>query len=236
MIKLTVIIRDKNYLQQLTDFLLVDKNINVSSTFIINNLKNEMQQAVAFMKQMIEQRPDILLVDQNILRDAAAIDLRQTLDYLDKLPTTKIIVVGKRFNEENVMVMMQVGVRGFFRIALGGKQLIKCIRAVSGGDIWLENKLTSRVLDEVIKEFKKQRDLLKSLTHMGSAKLEMLSPREMEILALISQSMTNEEIADKLFLSSTTVKTHLRNIFAKADIRNRVEAALLYTRHTLKSH
>jgi DNA-binding CsgD family transcriptional regulator len=68
------------------------------------------------------------------------------------------------------------------------------------------------------------------------AKMDMLSPREMEVLALISQSMTNEEIADKLFLSSKTVKTHLRNIFAKSGIRNRVEAALVYTRHTLMLH
>jgi DNA-binding CsgD family transcriptional regulator len=48
--------------------------------------------------------------------------------------------------------------------------------------------------------------------------------------------MTNEEIADKLFLSSKTVKTHLRNIFAKAGIKNRVEGALLYARRTLISH
>jgi NarL family two-component system response regulator LiaR len=58
----------------------------------------------------------------------------------------------------------------------------------------------------------------------------------MEIMELISKSMTNEEIADKLFISSKTVKTHLRNIFMKAGIRNRVEAALVYTRHTLISH
>ena len=64
----------------------------------------------------------------------------------------------------------------------------------------------------------------------------MLSPREMEIMELISHSMTNEEIANKLFLSPKTIKTHLRNIFEKAGIRNRVEAALLYARHTLMSH
>jgi NarL family two-component system response regulator LiaR len=58
----------------------------------------------------------------------------------------------------------------------------------------------------------------------------------MQILELISHSMTNEEIADKLFISSKTVKTHLRNIFMKAEIRNRVEAALLYTRHAMTSH
>jgi DNA-binding NarL/FixJ family response regulator len=107
---------------------------------------------------------------------------------------------------------------------------------VARGEIWLDAALITRVFDEFIEELTKKRDLFESLTHLSMAKLEMLSPREMEIMALISHSMTNEEIADKLFISSKTVKTHLRNIFAKADIRNRVEAALVYTRHALISH
>jgi DNA-binding CsgD family transcriptional regulator len=53
----------------------------------------------------------------------------------------------------------------------------------------------------------------------------------MEILSYISESMTKDEIAQKLFLSAKTVKTHIRNIFGKTGIRNRVEAALLYTRY-----
>ena len=134
------------------------------------------------------------------------------------------------------MAMMQGGVRGFFRFALGDEKLINCIRTVARGEIWLEANLITPVFDEFIKEFMTKKDHLKSLTPLSSVKLDLLSPREMEVLALISESMTNEEIADKLFLSSKTVKTHLRNIFAKAKIRNRVEAALLYTRHTLMSH
>jgi DNA-binding CsgD family transcriptional regulator len=140
MIKLAVGSCDEKYLQQLTNRLHEEKDINLLGTIIINNLKSEVKQATAFVKQMIEQRPDILLFDQFILLEVASLNLE---------------------------------------------------------------------------------------------KLGMLSPREMEVLALISESMTNEEIASKLFLSSKTVKTHLRNIFAKAEIRNRVEAALLYTRHTL---
>jgi DNA-binding CsgD family transcriptional regulator len=53
----------------------------------------------------------------------------------------------------------------------------------------------------------------------------------MEVMALISESMTNEEIAEKLFLSAKTVKTHIRNIFEKTGIHNRVEAVLLYIRY-----
>ena len=236
MIKLAVVTHDEKYLQQLTNRLRREKDINLLSTIIIKDLESEAKQVIAFMKQMIEQRPDIFLLEQAILRDVAALDLERFLDYKDKMSTMKTIIFGIRFNEENVMAMMQGGVRGFFRTELGDEQLIKCIRVVARGEIWLDAALITRVFDEFIEELTKKRDLFESLTHLSMAKLEMLSPREMEIMALISHSMTNEEIADKLFISSKTVKTHLRNIFAKADIRNRVEAALIYTRHALISH
>ena len=237
MINLAVATSDEKYLERLANRLHGNKDINLLINIItIKNLKSEVKRAIAFLKQMIKQRPDILLLDQDILRDAAALDLGRTLDYLDKLIATKIIVVGKHYNEEIVMVMIHGGVRGFFRTALGDEQLIKCIRVVAQGEFWLDAELITRVFEKVIKEFKKQRDLLKPLTHLNSAKLDILSPREMEVLALVNQSMTNEEIADKLFLTLQTVKTHMRNIFAKTKIRNRVEASLLYTRRTLILH
>ena len=236
MIKLAVITHDEKYLQQLINRLHREKDINLLGTIIIKDLESEAKQVIAFMKQMIEQRPDIFLLEQAILRDVAALDLGKILDYTDKLPIMKTIIFGIRFNEENVMAMMQGGVRGFFRFAQGDEQLIKCIRVVAKGEVWLEAELITPVFDEFIKEFMKKRDLIKPLTDLNSEKLKMLSPREMDVMELISHSMTNEEIADKLFLSPKTVKTHIRNIFAKAEIRNRVEAALLYARHALNAH
>jgi len=236
MIKLAVLTRDEKYLQQLINSLHGEKDISILSTMIIKNLESEVEQVLAFVKQMVELQPDMLLLDQGVLRVLAALDLEIIRGYRNKLPTMKIIIVGERYNDENVMAMIQGGVLGFFRIALGNEQLIKCIRVVDRGELWLDVEITTRVLKECIKEFMKEKDILISLTHLSLAKLEMLSPREMEVLALISESMTNEEIASKLFLSSKTVKTHLRNIFAKAGVRNRVEAALLYTRHALTSH
>ena len=235
MIKLAVITRDEKYLQQLTNRLHGEKGIRLLNTIIIKNLKSDVKQLNAFVSQMIAQQPDMLLLDQVILRDAAALDSEIILVYRDKLPNMKTIIVGERYNEENVMVMLQAGARGFFKTALGDEQLIKCIRVVARGEIWLDAELITHVLEELIKESMNKRDLLKSITSLSLAKLKMLSQRELEVLGLISQSMTNEEIADKLFISSKTVKTHLRNIFEKAKIRNRVEAALLYTRHTLMS-
>jgi DNA-binding NarL/FixJ family response regulator len=236
MIKLAVVTHDEKYLQQLINGLRKEKDISLLSTIIIKDLESEAEQVLAFMEQMIEQKPDILLFEQAILRDMAALDLDKILYYMDKLPTMKTIIIGIRFNEENVMAMMLGGVRGFFRFAQGVEQLIKCIRVVDRGEIWLEAEITTLVFEEVFKRFRQRRDVIQPLTHLSSAKLDILSPREMQILELISHSMTNEEIADKLFISSKTVKTHLRNIFMKAEIRNRVEAALLYTRHAMTSH
>jgi len=236
MIKLAVVTYDEKYLQQLINRLHKEKDISILSTVIIKDLESEAEQVLAFMELMVEHQPDIFLLEQAILRDVAALDLGRILGYRDKLPTMKTVIVGIRFNEENVMAMIQGGVRGFFRFALGDEQLIKCIRVVARGEIWLEAEMTTLVFDEVFKEFIKRRDLLKPLTNLSSAKLNTLTPREMEIMELISHSMTNEEIADKLFISSKTVKTHIRNIFLKAEIKNRVEAALLYTRHAITSH
>jgi DNA-binding NarL/FixJ family response regulator len=236
MIKLAVITRDEKYLQQLINRVHREKDISLLSTIIIENPESEVEQTLAFMKQIIDQKPDIFLFDQGILRDAAALNLKRILNLRNKLPTMKIIIVGIRFNEENVMAMMQGGVRGFLRFAQDDEQLIKCIRVVAKGEICLESELITPVFDEFIKVYAKRINLLQPLTDLSSEKLDTLSPREMEVMELISHSMTNEEIADKLFISPMTVKTHLRNIFEKAGIKNRVEAALLYTRHTLIAH
>ena len=167
MIKLAVVTRDEKYLQQLINRLRREKDISFLNTIIIKNPESEGEQVIVFIKQMIEQRPDIFLFDQAILRDAAALNLGKILDYRDKLPTMKTIIFGIRFNEENVMAMMQGGVRGFFRFELGEEQLIKCIRVVARGEIWLEAELITPVFDEFIKELMKRRDLLNSLTELN---------------------------------------------------------------------
>ncbi|MGA3281832.1 MAG: response regulator transcription factor [Smithella sp.] len=236
MIKLALAIRDEKYLQQLINRLRSETDISIISTLIVKDIKSEAEQVIAFMNQMVEQQPDIFLFEQVIVREVAAVDLERALDYSNKMPAMKTIIVGERFNEENVIAMMMGGARGFFRFEHGVEQLIKCIRVVVRGEIWIDAETNTRIYEEFFKKFRKRRDIIQPLTELRSEKLDTLSPREMEVMELISHSMTNEEIADKLFISPKTVKTHLRNIFLKAEIKNRVEAALLYTRHALKSH
>ncbi|MGD0169580.1 MAG: hypothetical protein ABSE54_07655, partial [Smithella sp.] len=164
MIKLAVGIHDEKYLQKLINRLHNEKDIKLLSAVIIEDLENEAKKVLTFMEQMVKQPPDILLFEQAILRDVAALDLKKILYYMDKMPTVKTIIIGIRFNEENVVMMMLGGVRGFFRFEQGVEQLIKCIRVVFQGEIWLNAETNTRVFEEVLKKFRMRRDLIQPLT------------------------------------------------------------------------
>ena len=166
-IKLAVIALEENYLELLANRLRREKDITLLQSIIIKDYEIDMKQFVAFVEQMINQPPDILLFDQATLRDSAALDLERILGYRHQLPNVKTIIVGERYNEENVMAMMQGGVQGFFKIALSDVHLIKCIRVVARGEFWLDAELTKRIFEEVIKEFKAGK-----LTPVDSADVE----------------------------------------------------------------
>ena len=107
-IRITVITRNSDYLQRLANRLCEEKDMSLFSSIVINNFKSEMKQSIAFLEQTFLTQPDVLLLDQTILRDAAAIDVQQVLAYRDKLNSTKFIIVGERYNEESVMHLMSI--------------------------------------------------------------------------------------------------------------------------------
>jgi DNA-binding NarL/FixJ family response regulator len=230
MIKLAVICNDEASEARLLKCLRGEKDLIVQGLIIIQNVVHDLDKGLDFINKMVGSPPDIIIVDGKILREAAALSLPPILDYTKKCAFTRAIIISDRFNEENLIVMMKEGARGFLLREHLDADIIKCIRVVARGELWLSTKLIGRVLDELIRESHKKL-LLKSPTSNQLAKMKAVSRREMEVLALISESMTNEEIAQKLFLSAKTVKTHIRNIFEKTGIRNRVEAVLLFIRY-----
>ena len=230
MIKLTVTCTDKATEAQLLKRLHGEKDIRVKGSIVIRNVVREIDKVLAFIDKMIKSSPDVIIVDVSILREAAALDLPLVLEYARKFALTRVIIIGDRFHEQKVITMMKGGARGFLLRENLDDNIIKCIRIVARGEIWLSAGLVSRVFDELLRESQKKQQL-KPPTNHQLALMKDISRREMEILSYISESMTNDEIAQKLFLSAKTVKTHIRNIFGKTGIRNRVEAALLYTRY-----
>jgi DNA-binding NarL/FixJ family response regulator len=215
---------------RLLNYLRGEKDIIVNKFIVIHNVVDDLDNGLAFINKMIGSPPDIIIVDGIILREAAALSLPPILEFTKKCAGMRAIIIGDRFNEENVIAMMKGGVRGFLLREHFDVDIIKCIRVVARGEIWLTPKLTGLIVNELIRECEKKFQL-KSPTSHQLAKMKNISKREMEVMALVSESMTNEEIAQKLFLSAKTVKTHIRNLFEKTGIRNRVEAVLLYIRY-----
>ena len=230
MIKLAMICTDEASEERLLNRLRGEKDIMVSGLIIIRNVVHEVDNGRAFMNKMVMLQPDIIVLDMTILREAAALFLSPILEFTKKCASMRAIIIGDRFSEQNVIAMMKGGARGFLQREHLEADIIKCIHTVARGEIWLNADLMGRVCEELVHECDKKH-LLKAPTSNQLAKMKTISRREMEVMALVSETMTNEEIAQKLFLSTKTVKTHIRNIFEKTGSRNRVEAALLYIRY-----
>jgi DNA-binding NarL/FixJ family response regulator len=232
MIKLAVICTDEASEERLLNCLRGEKDLIVHGFVILRNVAHDVEKGLAFMNKTVGSPPDIIIVDDKILHEAAALSLPPMLEYTKKCTFTRAIIIGDRFHEHNLIVMMKEGARGFLLREHLDADLIKCIRVVARGELWLSTNMIGRVFDELLRRECEEKHLLKSSPNSHQlAKMKTVSRREMEVMALISESMTNEEIAQKLFLSAKTVKTHIRNIFEKTGIRNRVEAVLLYIRY-----
>ena len=232
MIKLAVISMDEASEERLLNCLRGEKDLIVHGFVILRNVAHDVEKGLAFMNKTVGSPPDIIIVDEKILHEAAALSLPPMLEYTKKCTFTRAIIIGDRFHEHNLIVMMREGARGFLLREHLDADLIKCIRVVARGEIWLNTNMIGRVFDELLRLECVKKHLVKSSPNSHQlAKMKDVSRREMEVMALISESMTNEEIAQKLFLSAKTIKTHIRNIFEKTGIRNRVEAVLLYIRY-----
>ncbi len=169
------------------------------------------QQAVEMVDKL---QPDILLLDLKMpgLNGVAALEQLQ-----NKLKTTRVIVLTASDEEHEIVQVMKLGTSGVVRKQTATELLIKSIRTVAGGEIWLDNRLTAAVMRSFSEPTPTPRE---------TQPKTLLSGREREIVALVSQGYRNKEIAEKMFISEQTVKNHLHNIFDKLGVSDRLELAL----------
>jgi DNA-binding NarL/FixJ family response regulator len=165
-------------------------------------------------------KPDVLLLD---LRMPGKDGLGVLEEMNGHNPQTRVILVTEGENEHDVVRAMRLGARGVVWKQSASALLLKSIRKVHAGEIWLDNRMTAELIDA----FKKTSD--------SAVRREkpLLSPREREIVHLVTQGFRNREIAEKLFISEQTVKNHLHNIFDKLGVSDRLELALYAIHHRL---
>jgi DNA-binding NarL/FixJ family response regulator len=132
----------------------------------------------------------------------------------------KVVVLTTFDMDEYVYDALRAGASGFLLKDVPPEQLVTGIRAVANGDALLAPSITRRVIEEFVRRPPASIQTLPS-------ELAELTARELEVLKLIARGLSNAEIAKELFVSETTVKTHVAHILMKLDVRDRVQAVVV---------
>lgn len=172
-------------------------------------------------------RPDVLLLDLKMPKS----DIVQTLlEVRDMNATTKVVVLTAFSEDENVLNAAKGGARGYVLKGTDFSMLLRAIKTVQGGGLWIDKELPAADVFEEIAQ-----DQLGDGVDIrqGDETIKSLTRRELEILRLVAEGLTNEEIGKKIFISEKTVKTHLTNIFDKLKVNNRFKAALMIMGHSI---
>jgi two-component system nitrate/nitrite response regulator NarL len=168
--------------------------------------------------------PDVLVTDL----DMPGVSGFEVLEALQaaKLPT-RILVLTANENQEDLVHAMRAGASGVVLKSTDTALLLQAIRKVAAGEIWLDGRITATVI----------RHLAEAQNSAGGNRypedLCGLTPREREIAALVGQGYKYREIAEMLSISEQTVKNHLRNMFHKLGVSDRLQLALFAIHHNL---
>jgi DNA-binding NarL/FixJ family response regulator len=136
----------------------------------------------------------------------------------------KIIVLTTFDMDEYALSAIQAGASGFLLKDAPPEELLESVRTVNRGDAVIAPSTTRRLLNHMAPMLKK--NAAQHDEHLIAA-VESLTPREREVFGLIAAGLSNPEIAEKLFLSEATVKTHVGHILAKLEARDRVQAVVI---------
>ena len=165
-------------------------------------------------------QPDIVLLDMNMPDK----DGLQGIIEIGKLDLdTKVLALSGYDDADLIFRAMKIGAKGYVLKTMASAQLIYAIEEVLSGKIYLPLALTSRFFEYFQQSFREENS--KQEVEEENL-LSYLTQREEEVLELLTQGITYKGVANKLFISETTVKTHVNNIFQKLQVNDRTQAVL----------
>ena len=171
-----------------------------------------------------EIAPDVVLMDLNMPR-CSGLEAIQALQA--EMPQVNVLVLTVSEMESDLFAAVKFGAKGYILKNTEPEELIHAIFHIARGGVIVSPLMAAKLLDEF-------KDLTAGVERESAQEADAaISPREGEVLQLVAQGATNKEIADSLFISENTVKTHLRNIMEKLHLANRSQAAAYAVRRGL---
>lgn len=184
----------------------------------------EAKDGVEALNMVRTLRPDILLLDL-AMPNMPGMDALRELTSESSSTSTRTIVLTGLIDKRQILEALQLGARGVVLKDAVVDHLSACIRAVMQGQYWLEGRPVQNLV-QVLRDLAAQ-------TAAPPRKTFGLTPRELEVVSLITEGSTNKHIAHTFGISEETVKRHLTNIFNKLGVGNRLELALFALNHNL---
>ena len=165
--------------------------------------------------------PDIVLMDVQ-MPVMNGLEASRQIAALGRAESSRVIILTTFELDQYVYEALRAGASGFLLKRTPAADLIAGIRVVAAGDALLAPSVTRRLIDQFASQLPSA-----ERGDAGGARLEALTEREREVLGLIAHGRSNAEIAEDLVLTEGTVKTHVKHIFEKLDLRDRTQAVIL---------
>lgn len=165
-----------------------------------------------------ELRPDVVLMDVR-MPHGDGIDATRQITLSGSC--TRVIILTTFDLDEYAFSGLQAGASAFLLKDVAPQELVQAVRVVASGDAVVAPRVTQRLLETYVRSLTPA-----AAPRVPDARLADLTAREREVLEAIAEGLSNAELASRFFLSEATIKTHVRRILTKLDLRDRVQAVV----------
>ncbi|NQT78856.1 MAG: response regulator transcription factor [Candidatus Aminicenantes bacterium] len=183
----------------------------------INVVNIEQSTIDSFIESIKKLKPQVIL----FANSEPLPNIREVCKAIIEISSVKgksqLLLLGNIPSHEEIVSLMNSGVRGYFDLNDPSDQLVEAINIIHRGEIWLPRDKMSSIMDRIISVVGRD---LKEKT------LDQLTPTEFQVLRLVGKGKSNDEIAEALFISKNTVRSHIKSIYAKLNTHSRLQLAL----------
>lgn len=174
------------------------------------------REAIALTRR---REPDVVVMDVQMpdLDGIAA-----TRELAGAAPAARVLILTTFEEDDYIFGGLRAGASGFLLKRTPAEELIRAVHTIAAGESLLSPSVTRRVIDRMA---------LQPGPQPGASNLELLTPREGEVLVLLASGLSNAEIAAELIIEESTVKTHVKRILMKLGLRDRVQAVIFAYEH-----